>query len=300
MRFTRLRMTASAIALLAVAHTPAFADRLANLDGSCPSDMTPYVKHGKNQCKSAPKKESSKPATTKSAKSSSSSGGTYQDPVLATVAKANKFGFCPSGYYTNEDACTTSWADAPKSLPKSGACPSGTVEEHGAFCTAVIADTSNEVLDRVDGFATRDFNVVYTAALVAAAKPAEQKRGEAFVQAIAKRQAAGNPWQSRHARDAAKAAIKTPEQLAYEKQQSEQEAHRANEFAKMCAQIRQAYGGALPGDHECAKAPAPTATALGAPGLLGQAANVAQNPQEAVKEAAKQEVGNALRGLFGR
>jgi hypothetical protein len=281
----------TALAFLAVWQGPARADILAGTNGRCPSTMTPYVKYGKTHCKSAPKAEPKKAAEGKSSRSSgSSSGGVYVDPVVHSVPKANKLGFCPSGYYTNDDACTTPWDAAPRVTRKAGACPAGTVSEHGAYCTAVIADLSDDTLDRLDGFATRDFNVVYTTALVAGAKPAEPVRGEAFAQAVAKRQAAGDPWEDVRARNAKKAAIKTPEQLAYDKQQSEQEAHRQNEFAKMCAQIRQAYAAAMPADHECAKAPAPVTSA----------AHSAQAVSDSGKDSAKKEVSKVLKGLLGR
>ncbi len=249
----------------------------------------------------APRSRWCRPPKERSSTSDSggSGGAVYMDPTAKRVAKASPLGWCPTGYYTNGDNCTTPWEGAPASTRKSGSCPSGTVEEHGAYCTAAITDTSNDTLDRLDAAATRDFNVVYTHSLAAGKAAPKQVLGEALAAALAKRNAAGNPWMDKPSRGRAAAAPAEAERQR--KAQAEATAldnHRNDQLRIGCEAARPNFPNGFPPGTPCAELMKAGGSSAGAIGQ--QAAAIAQNPQDAVKEAAKQEVGKALRGLFGK
>jgi hypothetical protein len=141
--------------------------------------------------------------------SSGASQATYIDPVFAEVAKPNPFARCPTGHYTKGEVCSASWEEAPKSRLKTGACPTGTIEEWGAYCTDKPKDTSDRSLDLMDGNNTRDFNTLYVAAQSARRDlPRSSDEPAAFVAAKAIREAAGSPWKSKPERERADAASK--------------------------------------------------------------------------------------------
>ncbi len=147
-------------------------------------------------------------ASSSSSKSSSSSGPTYVDPSFAEVGKLSPLTRCPTGYYTRGDKCNASWSEAPKTRLKTGTCPTGTLEEWGAFCTDVAKDTSDKALDMMDGNLVRDFNVLFVAYQSAGKILDSAQDSAVFAAAKASRVAAGNPWNQRSDRDQDEAATK--------------------------------------------------------------------------------------------
>ena len=75
--------------------------------------------------------------------------------TFATVARPTKTARCPTGYIASASAqtCETFSAITPKSQPKSGACPAGSTEEFGMYCTPLTGDMS----DRMAGLLARHY-----------------------------------------------------------------------------------------------------------------------------------------------
>lgn len=213
----------------------------------------------------------------------SGSGATYVEPIVYSVPKASPYSWCPTGYYTRDALCATPWENAPRTRRKAGACPSGTVEEFGAYCTDVIADLSNAMLDQLDAAATRDFNVVYTEAMVAGVESPAQEHGAAFKDALARREAAGDPWQDARDRASAQSQAADAERQRQDREaQAAQASHTHEQYRVMCEAARPNFPNGYPPGHTCE----PFNT----------------SPGKAPTEAAgtiKQEAGKALRGLFG-
>ena len=262
----------------------------------CPSDAPAISFPGNPNKYCRPKNKSSKRDS--SGSSGSSGGAVYVAPSFGEVAKINKTTPCPSGYVTDREGekCTSPTENPLTVTLKKGACPSGTVEEWGAYCTQAVTDNSDDVLDRLDRAYTADFNVVYVLAQVAGVKPLpdSQVLPGAFAAAKAARAAAANPWQPKYERERAAAAAnaKTPAQLRAE-EKAAYASQEAQVIAEMQAQQRAlgiAPGAGMPGSNA-------NTAALGA--AIGAAA-AASTPQDAAKDAAKAALGGALKGLFGR
>lgn len=147
------------------------------------------------------------PPKDKASSSSSSSGSrsySYVEPTKGSFPKSGPLQNCPSGYYSNNagDQCITHWDDAPAVTAKKGACPAGTVEEWGAWCTAALKDTSDKTLDQLTGYKFRDFNNVYLAHQLARKPlPSSEVDPELLRQAKAERAAAGSPYKTASERD---------------------------------------------------------------------------------------------------
>jgi hypothetical protein len=75
--------------------------------------------------------------------------------TFASIARPTKTARCPTGYIANGSSqiCESYSAILPKAQPKSGACPAGTVEEFGAYCTA----TTNDMSERMAGLIARHY-----------------------------------------------------------------------------------------------------------------------------------------------
>jgi hypothetical protein len=188
------------------ARTPGEGAFLANEQGNCPKD---HQRVSQMETGRPASKWCLPPKARSSSSGSTSSGPTYVDPVFGEVNKPTALLRCPTGHYTKGEVCSMSWAEAPKSRVKAGACPAGTVEEWGAFCTETPKDTSDRALDRMDGSNTRDFNALFVAYQVAnKAPPSSSEEPAAFVAAKASRAAAGNPWKSKPERDRVEEAAK--------------------------------------------------------------------------------------------
>lgn len=217
---------------------------------------------------------------------SSGGGATYVDPEVKQTPKVAKLTPCPTGYYTRDDVCSTFWQGAPEVSIKKGACPAGSVEEWGAYCTVALKDISDDALDRAGGLAIRDFNVVYLAAQFDRVNPLpDLKDPAALAKAKADRAAAGNPYKDVVQRDREKAAAnaKTPEQA-----KAEQDAAYANQEAQIRADT-------------AARQRALGITPVGAPGaVVGSPSAAAANAEGTAKDAAKQAVGGLLKGILGR
>ncbi len=246
-------------------------------NGNCPSGWT---RVNEVYCTQKQRKEGG-------AGSSSSGGAVYVAPSFGEVAKAQKTARCPSGYMSDGEGekCTTPSPTAPKTALKKGICPTGTVEEWGAYCTQALSDTSDTALDRLDAAVAADFNRIYVWAQIANMNPLpkSEELPAAFAAAKASRAAAGKPWKPVYERDreAAAANAKTPEQ-----QRAEIDKGHANQEAQIIADMQAKQ------------------RALGINPAAGVNPNAASNPQEAVKdagkEAAKAAVSGVLKGLFGR
>jgi hypothetical protein len=70
-----------------------------------------------------------------------------------TINRPSAMARCPTGYTAevSKQVCHARSLISPKSQVKSGACPAGTVEEWGLYCTSVVTDKSermNQVLIR--------------------------------------------------------------------------------------------------------------------------------------------------------
>ncbi len=75
--------------------------------------------------------------------------------TFASIARPTKTTRCPTGWIASASAqtCETFSAITPKAQPKSGACPAGTTEEFGAYCTPTVSDMS----DRMAGLLARHY-----------------------------------------------------------------------------------------------------------------------------------------------
>jgi hypothetical protein len=67
--------------------------------------------------------------------------------TFATIARPTKIARCPTGYIASAatQTCETFSAITPKSQPKSGACPAGSTEEFGMYCTPNVSDMSDRM-----------------------------------------------------------------------------------------------------------------------------------------------------------
>ena len=242
----------------------------------------------------------------KSSKSSSSSGSTgssssstgpnYSGPVAAEVTKSNPLSFCPTGFFSDQEnnRCVTDLNDAPKTVRKTGTCPSGTMEESGGFCTASVTDASDAMIDRLSGRAIRDFNAVYLALQIASKPlPKDQENPAALAAAIAKRSAEGNPYKTPYQRDQEKnapaqaAALKAANDEQTAKDKSREDAMRSACQQQLAAGIQQ------PQCMQYANSTNPLATAQ-------SPAAAASTVQSAVKDEASKALGGVLKGLFGK
>lgn len=297
------KLLALIIPILAVTMSPvSFAD-VQRGSGKCPTDYTPYThKNGDAMCRSPEKKAPEKKSKSSSSSSSSDSESRpgYTPPTFGELAKANLLGFCPTGFYSNRDndRCVTSMTDAPKVTLKTGACPTGTIEEHGSFCTPTITDTSDDIIGRLIGGAINDFNVVYLQLQIARKPlPANQVNPPALAAAIAKREAEGNPYKSARERDAEKNA---PAQAAAQKASNDEAAALAKSREDaMRSGCRQQAAAGMPIQPQCVEFVGNGPKAVAATGGDAQAA-LAADPAAKVKEEAAKALGGVLKGLFGK
>lgn len=113
-------------------------------------------------------------------------------PVVKRVAKRDEVDYCPSGYHTSHvqrSLCVTIWAEAPDVSVKQGACPAGTTEEQGQFCTAA----SSLSLARMDAAYVTDFNGIYMARKQKGLDTSDANRPVLFAQASDASKAAAAP-----------------------------------------------------------------------------------------------------------
>ena len=282
---------------LSLISLPAAADVLASTNGKCPSNYTPYEKYGRTHCRTPEKKEApSKKSSSPGSSSSSSSSGPATEDLKGLFAKPNATTRCPTGYITSrvDETQCGSRPDftPPKTARKSGACPAGTVEEWGAYCTSKLADKSDEALDYLYGYHIADFNVVFLQ-LQYARMPTD-KLGDwepaVLVGLKAERAASGNPYKTRTQRDQEKdapaqaAAQKASNDEAKAKDQARNDAMRSACAQQAAAGIRSdgcmqfaSANAAAGGDQPNSAAPATAAAA--------------------VKEEAVKAFGGLLRGL---
>ena len=277
----------------------AFADIGASTSGKCPTNYTPYTNKGGHAMCRSPEKKSAEKASKPSSQGSSSgsgSGPTYVDPVMAELPKANKLGFCPTGFYSDQDngRCVTDMQNAPKVTLKTSACPSSTMEEHGAFCTQTIADTSDAMIGNLSGRAIRDFNAVYLALQIERKPlPVDQVNPPALAAAIAKRAAEGNPYKTAMQRDAEKNA---PAQAAAQKASDDENAALAksrDDAMRSACQQQAAAGIVQPQCVQYVGAGASKAT-------VATGGDTQATPAAKAKEEAAKALGGVLKGLLGR
>ena len=279
---------------LSLISLPAAADVLASTNGKCPSNYTPYEKYGRTHCRTPEKKEApSKKSSSSGSSSSSSSSGPATEDLKGLFAKPNATTRCPTGYITSrvDETQCGSRPDftPPKTARKSGACPAGTVEEWGAYCTAKLADKSDEALDYLYGYHIADFNVVFLQ-LQYARMPTD-KLGDwepaVLVGLKAERAASGNPYKTRTQRDQEKdapaqaAAQKASNDEAKAKDQARNDAMRSACQQQMAAGIK---------SDPCMEFAA--AGGMTAPGAA------AASPQAAIKEEAVKALGGLFKGLM--
>ena len=298
---TTLKLLAPVIGALALSFfsLPATADVLAGSKGNCPTDYTPYFKHGATHCKSPEKAvRPSKSSGSSSSSSSSSSSGPATEDLKGLFAKPNATTRCPTGYITSrvDETQCGSRPDftPPKTVKKSGACPAGTVEEWGAYCTAKLADKSDEALDYLYGYHIADFNVVFLQ-LQLARMPTD-KLGDwepaVLVGLKAERAAAGNPYKTRTQRDQEKdAPAQAAAQKAYNDESKAKDQARNDAMRSACAQ-QAAAGIRSDGCMEFA-----SANAAAAGGNQPNSAAAPATAAAAVKEEAVKAFGGLLRGL---
>ena len=285
--------TLTAAVLLTLASLPATADVLADIRGKCPSDYTPYVKHGRTHCKT-PEKPQKQEKPSKSSSSSSSSGGTaYVEPLKNALAKPSATTRCPTGYKTDQGdelKCGTRMEDSPpRTALKSGACPAGTVEEWGAYCTAKPADVSDASIDKWYGYHIADFNMVYLKMQLA--RMPVDKLGDWEPEVLkamkAERAAAGNPYKTASQRSQEKdapaqaAAQKSFNDEAAAKDQSRNDAMRSACQQQMTAGIK---------SDACME--------FAAAGGMTVAGAAAASPQEVLKDEAVKALGGLFKGLM--
>ena len=75
--------------------------------------------------------------------------------TYASIARPSKTARCPTGWIASASAqtCETFSLITPKAIPKSGACPVGTMAEFGAYCTPTVSDMS----DPMAGFLAKHY-----------------------------------------------------------------------------------------------------------------------------------------------
>lgn len=90
--------------------------------------------------------------------------------TFASIARPTKIARCPTGYIASAAAqtCETFSAITPKAQPKSGACPAGTTEEFGAYCTPSVSDMSDRMANLLARHYFQDLNGNYMNSLGAA------------------------------------------------------------------------------------------------------------------------------------
>ncbi len=83
--------------------------------------------------------------------------------TFASIARPTKTARCPTGYIASAAAqtCETFSAITPKALPRSGACPAGSTEEFGAYCTPTVSDMSDRMAGLLARHYFQDLNGVY-------------------------------------------------------------------------------------------------------------------------------------------
>ena len=251
---------------------------------SFPGDSTKYCR---------PK--GGKPSSGSSSSSAPRAG--YTEPFTAAFAKPSATTRCPTGYRTdqaNELQCGTRPDDTPpKAARKTGACPAGTVEEWGAFCTTKPTDVSDAAIGKLEGYHIADFNMVFLQMQLA--RMPVDKLGEWEPEVLkamkAERAASGNPYKTASQRAQEKDA---PAQAAAQKASNDEAAAKdrsRNEAMRSACQQQMAAG--LKSD------PCMEFAAAGGMTVPGATAGVAAaSPQAAVKEEAVKALGGMFKGLL--
>lgn len=90
--------------------------------------------------------------------------------TYASIARPSKTARCPTGWIASASAqtCETFSLITPKAQPKSGACPAGTTEEFGAYCTPMVSDMSDRMAGLLAKHYFQDLNSNYMNSLGAA------------------------------------------------------------------------------------------------------------------------------------
>jgi hypothetical protein len=90
--------------------------------------------------------------------------------TYASIARPSKTARCPTGWIASASAqtCETFSLITPKAIPKSGACPAGTTEEFGAYCTPTVSDMSDRMAALLAKHYFQDLNGNYMNSLGAA------------------------------------------------------------------------------------------------------------------------------------
>ena len=150
----------------------------------------------------------------------------------------------------------------------------------------------------MDNAMTYDFNDLYTGYGIKNGKMPELKQTPPEVGAPALAALNAEKNAERAKQDAANAELQRKAQA----EQTAQDNHRNEQYRVMCEASRPNFPSGYPLGHTChgiATSATTAATTTPAAASLG-AAPTAASPATAPKDAAKQEVGKALRGLFGR
>ena len=228
-----------------------------------------------------------------STSSSSSPRAGYTEPFKSAFTKPNATTRCPTGYKTDqadELKCGTRPDDTLlKTALRSGACPTGTVEEWGTYCTAKPADVSDAMIDTLFGYHIADFNMVYLKMQLA--RMPVDKLGDWEPEVLkamkAERAAAGNPYKTaterRQEKDAPAqaAAQKTFNDEAAAKDQARNDAMRSACQQQMTAGIK---------SEPCME--------FAAAGGMAVAGAAAASPQAAIKDEAVKALGGLFKGLM--
>ena len=245
---------------------------------SFPGDPTKY-------CRS----KGGKPGSSSS--SSSSSGAAYVEPLKNAIAKPNATTRCPTGYKTDQGdelKCGARLEDTPpKTALKTGACPAGTIEEWGAYCTAKPADVSDAAIDTLYGYHIADFNMVYFKLQMARMPVDKLGDWEPAVIASMKadRAAAGNPYKTATQRDQEKSApAQAAAQKAFNDEAAAKDQARNNALRSACQQ--QLAAGMR--SEQC----------MQLAGNDAAASNPAAGAAPVLKEEAVKALGGLLKGLM--
>ena len=232
-----------------------------------------------------------------SSSSSSSPRAGYTEPFVSVFAKPSATTRCPTGYQTDpadELKCGIRPDDTPlKTARKSGACPAGTIEEWGAYCTAKPTDTSDATIGMLSGYHIADFNRVFLQMQLA--RLPVDKLGDwepaVLTSMKAERAAAGNPYKTAAERSREKDA---PAQAAAQKASNDeaaaQEQGRKDGMRSLC---QQQMAAGIKSD-TCMEFAA--AGGMTAPGTAAGAAGA--SPQAAIKEEAVKALGGLFKGLL--
>lgn len=153
---------------------------------SCPSGWTRSTYYCIRQ---TPVAKTTKTAATKSSAEPSAPSAppdpdktVHGKPVLKRVTKRDELDYCPTGYSTSRarpTECVTAYAEAPDSRPKQGACPEGTIEEQGQFCSGPTTLS----LRQMDGAYIIDFNALYQKRVRRGLDTSDANRPTLFAQA---------------------------------------------------------------------------------------------------------------------